>query len=204
MFKVLVFAMLSSASGWGLPKDDPLSSNDTGGVDGARDQRQLQNRGGGKGGGYGGGKGDGGGNGPVSHPICGLYRVSAHSVSPPSSPRTDLHWGYDGGKLPVRYVRCRGHFHCHVPEDYRPPESAVHSGARQNSASTLHRRRFRGVPFHSEATACRGLHRQPRDPMVPESELLSGRTQHTGLHTKLRQQLVCLPAPRLHVLSTCA
>ena len=33
---MLVLAMLSSASGWGLP------SNDTGGVDGARDQRQLQ------------------------------------------------------------------------------------------------------------------------------------------------------------------
>ena len=37
--RVLVLAMLSSASGWGLP------SNDTGGVDGARDhrQRRLQN-----------------------------------------------------------------------------------------------------------------------------------------------------------------
>jgi hypothetical protein len=81
MFKVLVFAMLSSASGWGLPKDDPLSSNDTGGVDGARDQRQLQYRGGGKGGGFGGGKGDGGGNGPVSHPIWPLSRFCALSLS---------------------------------------------------------------------------------------------------------------------------
>ena len=80
MFKVLVFAMLSSASGWGLPKDDPLSSNDTGGVDGARDQRQLQNRGAdGKGGGY--GKGYGGGNGPVSHPIWPLSRFCALSLS---------------------------------------------------------------------------------------------------------------------------
>ena len=42
--------MLSSASGWGLPSHDPLlssneSTNITGGVDGARDQRQLQYRG---------------------------------------------------------------------------------------------------------------------------------------------------------------
>ena len=44
MFKMLVFAMLSSASGWGLPSHDPpLSSNEsTGGVDGARVRRQLQ------------------------------------------------------------------------------------------------------------------------------------------------------------------
>ena len=41
--RVLVLAMLSSASGWGLPSHDPLLSwNDTGEVDGARDQRQLQ------------------------------------------------------------------------------------------------------------------------------------------------------------------
>ena len=40
--RVLVLAMLSSASGWGLPSHDPLLSwNDTGEVDGARDQRQL-------------------------------------------------------------------------------------------------------------------------------------------------------------------
>ena len=44
MFKVLVFAMLSSASGWGLPNDPLLESNDstsTDGVDDARDRRQL-------------------------------------------------------------------------------------------------------------------------------------------------------------------
>ena len=46
LFKVLVFAMLSSASGWGLPSNDSLlssneSTNITGGVDGARDLRQL-------------------------------------------------------------------------------------------------------------------------------------------------------------------
>ena len=43
---MLVLAMLSSASGWGLPSHDPLlSSNEstdiTGGVDGPRDRRQL-------------------------------------------------------------------------------------------------------------------------------------------------------------------
>ena len=44
--RVLVLAMLSSASGWGLPSNDTLLSwNDTGEVD-ARDQRQLQNSGG--------------------------------------------------------------------------------------------------------------------------------------------------------------
>ena len=47
MFKVLVFAMLSSTSGWGLPSDDPLllskeATNIMGGVDGARDGRQLE------------------------------------------------------------------------------------------------------------------------------------------------------------------
>ena len=47
MFKVLVFAMLSSASGWGLPNDSLLEPNEatsiTGGpgVDGARGWRQL-------------------------------------------------------------------------------------------------------------------------------------------------------------------
>eukprot|EP00964_Phaeocystis_antarctica_P128159 scaffold91898_cov69-Phaeocystis_antarctica.AAC.1 len=45
--RALVFAMLSSASGWGLPSHDPLlSSNEstdiTGGVDGPRDRRQRQ------------------------------------------------------------------------------------------------------------------------------------------------------------------
>ena len=41
--RVLVFAMLSTASGWGLPsQDSPNESTDiTGGVDGARDRRQL-------------------------------------------------------------------------------------------------------------------------------------------------------------------
>ena len=44
--RALVFAMLSSASGWGLPSHDPLlssneSTNITGGVDGPRDRRQL-------------------------------------------------------------------------------------------------------------------------------------------------------------------
>ena len=40
--RVLVLAMLSKVSGWGLPSHDPLfSSNGMGGVDGARDQRQL-------------------------------------------------------------------------------------------------------------------------------------------------------------------
>ena len=46
LFKVLVFAMLSTASGWGLPSNDSLlpsneSTNITGGVDGARDRRHL-------------------------------------------------------------------------------------------------------------------------------------------------------------------
>ena len=46
MLKVLVFAMLSTASGWGLPSNDSLlssneSTNIMGGVDGARDLRQL-------------------------------------------------------------------------------------------------------------------------------------------------------------------
>ena len=45
LFKVLVLAMLSSASGWGLPNNSPLSSNEssniTGGVDDARDRRHL-------------------------------------------------------------------------------------------------------------------------------------------------------------------
>ena len=47
MFKVLVlFAMLSSADGWGLPSDDSLLesnefTNIMGGVDGAREGRQL-------------------------------------------------------------------------------------------------------------------------------------------------------------------
>ena len=42
--RVLVFAMLSTASGWGLPsQDSPNESTDiTGGVDGARDRRQLR------------------------------------------------------------------------------------------------------------------------------------------------------------------
>ena len=40
MFKVLVFAMLSSASGWGLPNDSLLESNELE-VDGARGWRQL-------------------------------------------------------------------------------------------------------------------------------------------------------------------
>ena len=48
LFKVLVFAMLSSASGWGLPSNDSLlssneSTNITDGVDGPRDLRQLGN-----------------------------------------------------------------------------------------------------------------------------------------------------------------
>tara|TARA_B100000780_G_scaffold210557_1_gene150513 strand:- start:29 stop:592 length:564 start_codon:yes stop_codon:yes gene_type:complete len=39
---LILLAMLSTASGWGLPSHDPLLSwNDTGEVDGARDQRQL-------------------------------------------------------------------------------------------------------------------------------------------------------------------
>ena len=46
MLKVLVFAMLSSASGWGLPSGDPLlssneSKNVAGGTDGPRDRRQM-------------------------------------------------------------------------------------------------------------------------------------------------------------------
>ena len=43
MFKMLVFAMLSSASGWGLPSllSSDESTNIMGGVDGARDGRQL-------------------------------------------------------------------------------------------------------------------------------------------------------------------
>ena len=46
MFKVLVFTMLSSASGWGLPSNDSLlssneSTNITDAVDGANDRRQL-------------------------------------------------------------------------------------------------------------------------------------------------------------------
>ena len=44
--RALVFAMLSTASGWGLPSHDPpLSSNEstnvTGGTDSPRDRRQL-------------------------------------------------------------------------------------------------------------------------------------------------------------------
>ena len=40
---LILLAMLSTASGWGLPSNDSLlSSNNTGEVDGARDQRQLQ------------------------------------------------------------------------------------------------------------------------------------------------------------------
>ena len=59
--RVLVLAMLSSASGWGLPSHDSLlSSNGMGGVDGARDQRQLINPDNYR------GKGDGRGGGPVS------------------------------------------------------------------------------------------------------------------------------------------
>ena len=47
LFKVLVFAMLSTASGWALPSNDSLllsneSTNITDGVDGARDRRHLQ------------------------------------------------------------------------------------------------------------------------------------------------------------------
>ena len=47
LFKVLVLAMLSTASGWGLPSNDSLlssneSTNITDGVDGARDLRQLK------------------------------------------------------------------------------------------------------------------------------------------------------------------
>ena len=47
LFKVLVFAMLSSASGWGLPSNDSLllsneSTNIMGGVDSARDRRHLE------------------------------------------------------------------------------------------------------------------------------------------------------------------
>eukprot|EP00964_Phaeocystis_antarctica_P009205 scaffold4996_cov49-Phaeocystis_antarctica.AAC.2 len=43
---LLVFAMLSTASGWGLPSHDSLlspneSTQVTGGVDGPRDRRQL-------------------------------------------------------------------------------------------------------------------------------------------------------------------
>ena len=46
MFKLLVFVMLSTASGWGLPSNDsPLLSNEStnimDGVDSARDRRQL-------------------------------------------------------------------------------------------------------------------------------------------------------------------
>ena len=44
--RVLVFAMLSTASGWGLPSQDSPKFNEstdiTGGVDGARDRRQLR------------------------------------------------------------------------------------------------------------------------------------------------------------------
>ena len=48
LFKLLVLAMLSTASGWGLPSNDSLlssneSTNITDGVDTARDRRQLQN-----------------------------------------------------------------------------------------------------------------------------------------------------------------
>ena len=47
LFKVLVFAMLSTASGWGFPSNDSLllsneSTSITGGVDDARDRRQLK------------------------------------------------------------------------------------------------------------------------------------------------------------------
>ena len=47
MLKVLVFAMLSTASGWGLPNDPLLESNEestsiTVEVDGARDRRQAR------------------------------------------------------------------------------------------------------------------------------------------------------------------
>ena len=88
--RVLLLAMLSTASGWGLPSHDPLLSwNETGGVDGARDQRQLQWHGKGK------------GDGVVSRqpppralalwpvPVhLGFIAVSAHSdVSPPSAHR---------------------------------------------------------------------------------------------------------------------
>ena len=38
----LVFAMLSTASGWGLPSHDSLLSPNESGVDGPRDRRQLQ------------------------------------------------------------------------------------------------------------------------------------------------------------------
>ena len=37
----LVFAMLSTASGWGLPLHDSLHSPNESGVDGPRDRRQL-------------------------------------------------------------------------------------------------------------------------------------------------------------------
>ena len=39
---LLVFAMLSTASGWGLPSHDSLLSPNESGVDGPRDRRQLQ------------------------------------------------------------------------------------------------------------------------------------------------------------------
>ena len=48
LLKVLVFAMLSTASGWGLPNDSLLLSNESTsitGVDDARDGRQLAHRG---------------------------------------------------------------------------------------------------------------------------------------------------------------
>ena len=41
----LVFAMLSTASGWGLPSHDSLHSPNESGVDGPRDRRQLQGSG---------------------------------------------------------------------------------------------------------------------------------------------------------------
>ena len=39
--RALVFAMLSTASGWGLPSHDSLLSPNESGVDGPRDRRQL-------------------------------------------------------------------------------------------------------------------------------------------------------------------
>ena len=41
----LVFAMLSTASGWGLPSHDSLHSPNESAVDGPRDRRQLQGSG---------------------------------------------------------------------------------------------------------------------------------------------------------------
>ena len=157
--RVLVLAMLSTASGWGLPSHDPLfSSNDTaGGVDGARDQRQLFPFGVG---------GDWSALVSRQPPPRALALWPVHlAFSSPflrtqslHLPRTGgylaawLQWDYDGGKRPVRCVRRRPHpgegsahtYRCHVLEGYRPQRRAVHSGAGQPK-EYLHRRRFRGT-----------------------------------------------------------